>query len=90
MSKVYKSIEFAKGYNRPFANFKQEFENAKVFRDMKPKLRAKELKVAHKIAAPEQYKKKSIKAIDIKDTETTEPNGDISKSIIKSKKTNSK
>ena len=50
MRNSYKSIEFAEGYNRPFADFKQEFENVKVFRDMRPKERLKELKVAHKIA----------------------------------------
>lgn len=50
MKNTYKSIEFAEGYNRPFADFKQEFENAKVFRDLHPKERLKELKKAHKKA----------------------------------------
>ncbi|QQV90642.1 hypothetical protein M1M24_gp21 [Polaribacter phage Freya_1] len=90
MKKTYKGIEFAEGYNRPFADFKQTFENVKVFRDMKPKIRAKELKVAHKLAAPEQYKTKSIKNIEVKNAEIIEPDGNLTKSTIKSKKTNSK
>ncbi|WP_435415868.1 hypothetical protein [Polaribacter aestuariivivens] len=46
----YKGIEFAKGYNRPFADFKQEFKDVKVFRDMYPDTREKELKKAWKLA----------------------------------------
>tara|TARA_R110002051_G_scaffold318245_1_gene400373 strand:+ start:10831 stop:11043 length:213 start_codon:yes stop_codon:yes gene_type:complete len=47
---VYKNIEFAKGYDRPFADFIKEFSKAKVFRDMKPEVREKELKIAWKKA----------------------------------------
>jgi hypothetical protein len=46
----YKTIEFAKGYNRSFADFIKEFGKVKVFRDMQPKVREKELKKAWKIA----------------------------------------
>lgn len=46
----YKNIEFAKGYNSSFADFKKEFSKAKVFRDMTPKVREKELNKAWKKA----------------------------------------
>lgn len=50
MKKSYKTIEFAEGLNMPFADFKEKFKTVKVFRDMHPDIREKELKKAHKIA----------------------------------------
>lgn len=32
MGKVYKGIEFAKGYNKSFADFKKEFGSTHVFK----------------------------------------------------------
>ncbi|WP_294733382.1 hypothetical protein [uncultured Flavobacterium sp.] len=46
----YKGIEFAKGYNKPFAEFKKEFEGTHIFKNMHPDIREKELKIAHKTA----------------------------------------
>lgn len=46
----YREITFAKGYNKPFAEFKKEFENTHVFKKLPPNEREKELKKAHKIA----------------------------------------
>lgn len=68
-------IEFAKGYNRPFADFKKEFENTKVFRDMVPEKREKELLSVHKELCSEFYKKKA--------------NGNANRTVRKSKKTDS-
>lgn len=34
MEKVYKGIEFAKGYNKPFADFKKEFGSTHVFKEI--------------------------------------------------------
>ena len=48
--KNYKSITFAKGYNKSFAEFKEEFSSTHVFKNMHPTERAKELKKAYKIA----------------------------------------
>lgn len=46
----YREITFAEGYNRPFAEFKKEFQNTHVFKNMPPEEREKELEVAYKIA----------------------------------------
>lgn len=46
----YKGITFAKGYNRSFADFKNEFGSTHVFKRLKPKEKEKELKAAYKIA----------------------------------------
>jgi len=46
----YGNIEFADGYNEPFATFKEKFENAQVFKDVSPEDREAELLKAHKIA----------------------------------------
>lgn len=46
----YKGIEFAEGYNRPFADFQKTFETSHVFKAIHPKERLKELKKAWKIA----------------------------------------
>lgn len=46
----YKGIEFAKGYNKPFANFKYEFEQTHIFKNIPSAKIEKALKEAHKIA----------------------------------------
>lgn len=67
----YKGIKFAKGYNRPFDEFKKEFENTHVFKSIPSKEREAELKKAHKIATKNvklsNSKKKSGKADTSKD-----------------------
>lgn len=50
MSRQYKAITFAEGYNKPFAEFKKEFSNTHVFIGMVPDVREVELKRAYKIA----------------------------------------
>lgn len=46
----YKGITFAKGYNKSFAEFKEEFASTHVFKEIHPKDREAELKNAYKIA----------------------------------------
>ena len=46
----YKGIEFAQGYNKPFADFKEEFEQTHIFKNIPSAEREKALKEAHKIA----------------------------------------
>lgn len=47
---TYKGITFAKGYNKSFADFKDEFGSTHVFNNIHPHERENELKKAHKIA----------------------------------------
>ena len=47
---IYKGITFAKGYNKPFAEFKEEFGSTHIFNNIHPSKREQELKIAHKIA----------------------------------------
>lgn len=66
----YKGIVFAKGYNRSFAEFKEEFESTHVFKKFQPKRRDSELKKAYKIATNGNLSttsKKSRKANTSKD-----------------------
>jgi len=46
----YKGITFAEGYNRPFAEFKEEFASTHVFNNIPQENREAELKKAYKIA----------------------------------------
>lgn len=46
----YKGITFAKGYDRSFAEFKEEFSSTEIFKSLYPKQREVELKKAYKIA----------------------------------------
>ncbi|PKP28863.1 MAG: hypothetical protein CVU01_02900 [Bacteroidetes bacterium HGW-Bacteroidetes-18] len=46
----YKGITFAKGYNKSFAEFKEEFGSTHVFKSIHPSKREQELKKAYKIA----------------------------------------
>lgn len=47
---TYKGIVFAEGYNKPFAEFKAEFEQTHVFKKIPSGERLAALKDAHKIA----------------------------------------
>ena len=84
MKKSYKNIEFAEGLNIPFADFKERFQSVKVFRDMKPEVRSKELKVAHKKACPLQY----VKDIKVKDVKVID--GNTKPAVKKSRKSNTR
>lgn len=55
----YKTITFAEGFDMPFANFKETFKGLEIFRMMKPEIREKELKKAHKIATAQARKAKA-------------------------------
>lgn len=79
----YKNIEFAEGLNMPFADFKKTFQLKKVFRDVHPDIREKELIKAHKIACPLFY-------IDVKGAKEIKPNGNIATTTTKKRKTNSR
>jgi hypothetical protein len=46
----YNGITFAKGYNKSFAEFKEEFGSTHIFNEIHPYEREKELKKAFKIA----------------------------------------
>lgn len=46
----YKGIIFAKGYNKSFADFKNEFASTHVFKEIPSDQREAELKKAYKIA----------------------------------------
>lgn len=58
----YKGISFAEGYNKPFADFKSEFENTHVFKRVPHKEREKALKEAYKIATNGNIKGTSRKS----------------------------
>lgn len=47
---IYLGIEFAGGYSKPFAEFKDEFGSNHIFKRFLPKERAIRLKEAYKIA----------------------------------------
>lgn len=53
----YLGIEFAKDYNRSFAEFKDEFGSNHIFEKFEPKERAERLKEAYKIATDGNTKK---------------------------------
>ena len=46
----YKGITFSKGYNKSFAEFKDEFASTHIFKNIQPKKREAALKEAYKIA----------------------------------------
>jgi hypothetical protein len=54
----YKQITFAENYNRTFEQFKKEFSGVWVFKQLEPKERLKELKIAYKIACKKEVPKK--------------------------------
>lgn len=59
----YRGIEFAKGYNKPFSEFKEEFGSNHIFNKFPPKEREQELKKAHKIATNQKLNDQ-IKVVD--------------------------
>lgn len=52
----YKGIEFAKGYDKPFGDFKAEFSSTHVFKNIPSAEREEALKKAYKIATSENGK----------------------------------
>ena len=78
----YRGIEFAKGYNKPFSEFKVEFGSNHIFNKFPEKQREQELKKAHKIATNQ----KANDAIDVV-AQTIQPDGDITAAIGGSEKT---
>lgn len=82
----YKGITFAKGYNRSFAEFKDEFGSTHVFKNIHPKDREQELKKAYKIAISENQITNDIEAVK----KTINDNVDTSATVKKGSKTNTK
>lgn len=83
----YKGIEFAKGYNKPFSEFKDEFGSTHVFNAIHPIEREQELKKAYQIATNQ----KEIDAIEVFDAQTIKPEyGDITATVGTSKEANTR
>jgi hypothetical protein len=78
----YKGIEFAKGYNRSLAEFKEEFGSNHIFKKFQAKQREQELKKAHKIATNQKVKDEIV----VEDAKTIEPDGDITPTVGSSEK----
>lgn len=81
----YKGITFAKGYNKSFADFKEEFGSTHIFNEMHPEVREKELEKAYEIAIS-----KSVNEIDVADHKTVKPNGKLPTTTEKSKESSTK
>ena len=77
----YKGIEFAKGYNKSFADFKEEFGSTHIFNNMHPDERVKELEKAYNIAVSE-----STKDIEVKDALIVKPDGKLPTTTKKGEK----
>lgn len=58
----YKGITFAKGYDRSFADFKNEFASTHVFKDVPSAKREAELKKAWKIATKDELSRSKGKS----------------------------
>lgn len=58
----YKGITFAKGYDRSFADFKNEFASTHVFKDIPSNRREAELKKAWKIATKDELSRSNSKS----------------------------
>lgn len=82
----YRGIEFAKGYNKPFSEFKEEFGSTHIFNAIHPLEREQELKKAHKIATNQ----KANDAIDVVDAEIVKTDGDITETVGTSKEANTR
>lgn len=63
---TYKGITFAVGYNKNFADFKKEFEDIHIFKDMQPADREVALNEAWKIATDGNLKTTATKGDDPK------------------------
>ena len=68
----YKGIEFAEGYNKSFADFKNEFASTHVFKQIPSKQREAELKKAHKIATDGNISRATNKVEEISAKKTAE------------------
>lgn len=89
----YKGIEFAKGYNRPFADFKHEFEHTHIFKNIPSAKREKALKEAYKIATTgiitrcDIFTPDFIAEIKVMQAKEIKANGDHIRTTSKSKET---
>lgn len=63
---TYKGIEFAEGYNKSFAEFKEEFEQTHIFKNIPHLEREKALKEAYKIATNGNTVSTTPKSEDVK------------------------
>ena len=81
----YRGITFAKGYSKPFADFKEEFGSTHIFNEIHPEEREQELKKAFEIATS-----KSVNEIEVKEAKILKPNGDTSRAVIESEKNTAK
>lgn len=63
---VHTGIKFAKGYNKPFAEFKTEFGHVECFKRIPHKKRDAEMKLVHKrvLSETKQFAEQEAKAID--------------------------
>lgn len=66
----YKGITFAKGYNKSFAEFKEEFASIHIFKNIHPKEREAELKKAYNIAIKNNG---NVKTTTSKSAKSNEP-----------------
>ena len=57
---VYEGIEFAKDYNKSFAEFKDDFGSNHIFNNFQPKERELKLKAAYKIATSNGHTSRAI------------------------------
>lgn len=78
---VFEGIEFAKDYNKSFAEFKEEFGSTHVFKKYLPKVRERKLKDAYK-EATEKSKN------EVANIEKIEPDGNISTTAGESSEAN--
>lgn len=81
---TYPGIEFAKGYNKSFAEFKVEFGSNHIFNKFPEKQREQELKKAHKIATNQKVKDEIV----VEGAKTIEPDGDITPTVGSGEKAN--
>ena len=68
----HKGITFAEGYNKSFAEFKNEFASTHVFKAIPSGEREAELKKAHKIATNGNISRTTNKVEEITAATTTE------------------
>lgn len=68
----YKGITFAEGYNKSFADFKEEFGSTHIFNEMHPEVREKELEKAYEIAISKSKEKEEIVKTNGNTSTTTE------------------
>lgn len=79
----YNGITLAKGYNKSFADFKEEFSSIHIFKNMHPEKREKELEKTYNVLVSSNQKK--IESIEVKDAETVKKDGNDIRTDSKSK-----